>query len=120
MAKPLQDSSWRSITCVCILFPCTRVLLTFLPPRRQLISGIVHVVLTLPTGAGEAYESSTRLLQTLLARVQEDVVALNAERDCMRLPPYPLLHTAWTLRECRAATARSYTSLTWLSPAIQT
>ena len=78
------------------------------------------MVLTLPTGAGEAYESSTRLLQTLLARVQEDVVALNAERGCLRLPPYPLLHTAWTLRECRVATARLYISLTWFSSAIQT
>ena len=87
---------------------------------RQLISGIVHVVLTLPTGAGEAYESSTRLLQTLLARIQEDVVALNAERDCMRLPPYPLLHTAWTLRECRATTAGSYISLTRFSSGTQT
>lgn len=88
------------------------------PP--QLISGIVHVVLTLPTGAGDAYESSTRLLQTLLARVQEDVIALNADRDCMRLPPYPLLHTAWTLRERRGGTARPYISLTWVSSAIQT
>lgn len=78
------------------------------------------MVLTLPTGAGEAYESSTRLLQTLLARVQEDVVALNAERDCMRLPPYPLLHTAWTMRERRAGIAHSYISLTWFSSAIQT
>ncbi|GAA5957538.1 hypothetical protein JCM8115_001354 [Rhodotorula mucilaginosa] len=74
-----------------------KTLTGFIMAEHNLISGIVHVVLTLPTGAGEAYESSTRLLQTLLARVQEDVVALNAERDCMRLPPYPLLHTAWTL-----------------------
>lgn len=78
------------------------------------------MVLTLPTGAGEAYESSTRLLQTLLARVQEDVVALNAERNRMRLPPYPLLHTAWTLRKCHATTDNLHISLTQFSSATQT
>ncbi|GAA5985454.1 hypothetical protein JCM10908_006983 [Rhodotorula pacifica] len=75
-----------------------KTLTGFIEAEHDLTSGIVHIITTLPIGAGESYEASTRLLQHLLARVQEDLVTLNAEREGMQLPAYPLLHTAWNLQ----------------------
>ncbi|BGP58265.1 hypothetical protein JCM8202v2_005926 [Rhodotorula sphaerocarpa] len=59
--------------------------------------GILHVALTIPTGAGEAYDATTRLMQTLLAKIAADVVVSNSERARAGLPPQPLLHTVWTM-----------------------
>lgn len=68
--------------------------------RVQIEKGILHVGVAVPTGAGEAFEATSRLLQSMIARVAEDAIRLNAQRAQRNLPPYPLLHTAWTLREC--------------------
>jgi len=37
-------------------------------------------------------------MQTLVARVHEDLAATNAHRTAMQLPRYPPLTTAWTMR----------------------
>lgn len=58
---------------------------------------MLHVTITLPTGAGESYDASTRLMQTLVARVHEDVAAINADRALKQLAPYPPCTTAWTM-----------------------
>lgn len=72
----------------------------------QLERGILHVVTTLPTGAGEAYDASTRLLQTLVARVHEDTHALNQQRTSMQLAPYPTVTIAWTMRTSQGFVAK--------------
>ncbi|BGP11446.1 hypothetical protein JCM10049v2_007353 [Rhodotorula toruloides] len=74
-----------------------KVLTGFILAEQELERGILHVVTTLPTGAGEAYDASTRLLQTLVARVHEDTHALNQQRASMQLAPYPAVTVAWTM-----------------------
>lgn len=69
------------------------------PWLKQRDKGILHVALTMPTGAGEAYDATTRLMQTLLAKIAADVVVSNSERARAGLPPQPLLHTVWTMRK---------------------
>ncbi|GAA5823192.1 hypothetical protein JCM3770_004308 [Rhodotorula araucariae] len=74
-----------------------KVLTGFILAELDLNWGFLHVALTLPTGAGESYDASTRLMQTLVARVHEDLAATNAHRATMQLPLYPPLTTAWTM-----------------------
>ncbi|EGU10947.1 putative Microtubule-associated protein [Rhodotorula toruloides ATCC 204091] len=74
-----------------------KVLTGFILAEQELERGILHVVTTLPTGAGEAYDASTRLLQTLVARVHEDTHMLNEQRASMQLAPYPTVTVAWTM-----------------------
>jgi len=59
----------------------------------------------MPTGAGESYDASTRLMQTLVARVHDDLAATNAHRAALQLPLYPPMTTAWTMRAWRAPLA---------------
>ncbi|GEM11040.1 microtubule-associated protein [Rhodotorula toruloides] len=74
-----------------------KVLTGFILAEQELERGILHVVTTLPTGAGEAYDASTRLLQTLVARVHEDTHMLNRRRASIQLAPYPAVTVAWTM-----------------------
>jgi hypothetical protein len=103
----------------------------------QLEDGVLHVVLTVPTGAGssrslpcrkrktvaltlclpahsgEAYDATTRLLQTLIARAHDELQAMNAERALHNLPAYPPLTQAWTMRKSRHVFVASFASLTY-------
>ncbi|GAA6017715.1 hypothetical protein JCM10207_000473 [Rhodosporidiobolus poonsookiae] len=74
-----------------------KILTGFVLAEHDLNAGILHVALTLPTGAGESYDASTRLLQTLVARVHEDLNGTNAHRAHMGLPAYPMVSTAWQM-----------------------
>ncbi|BGP51716.1 hypothetical protein JCM10450v2_007666 [Rhodotorula kratochvilovae] len=74
-----------------------KVLTGFIIAELDLNWGSLHVAITLPTGAGESYDASTRLMQTLVARVHEDLAATNAHRATMQLPLYPSVTTAWTM-----------------------
>ncbi|GAA5863665.1 hypothetical protein JCM8547_003686 [Rhodosporidiobolus lusitaniae] len=74
-----------------------KMLTGFILAEHDLDSGYLHVALTLPTGAGEAYEASTRLLQTLIARVHEDLAATNVHRQQASMPLYPVVTMAWTM-----------------------
>ncbi|GJN94397.1 hypothetical protein Rhopal_007477-T1 [Rhodotorula paludigena] len=74
-----------------------KVLTGFILAELDLEWGMLYVTITLPTGAGESYDASTRLMQTLVARVHEDVAAINADRALKQLAPYPPCTTAWTM-----------------------
>ncbi|GAA5892777.1 hypothetical protein JCM6882_000577 [Rhodosporidiobolus microsporus] len=74
-----------------------KTLTGFVLGELDLDAGILHVAITLPTGAGEAYDASTRLLQTLIARVHDDLAATNMHRAQMGLPAYPPCTMAWTM-----------------------
>ncbi|GAA6039210.1 hypothetical protein JCM8097_000471 [Rhodosporidiobolus ruineniae] len=74
-----------------------KMLTGFILAEHDLLSGTLHIGITLPTGAGEAYEASTRLMQTLIARVHEDLAATNAHRAGMGLQAHPLVTMAWTM-----------------------
>ncbi|GAA5906035.1 uncharacterized protein JCM6883_002530 [Sporobolomyces salmoneus] len=74
-----------------------KLLSGFVIAEHELEDGILHLALTVPTGAGEAYEATTRLLQTLIARAHDELAETNAERARQNLPPYPPLTTAWTM-----------------------
>ncbi|GAA5929634.1 hypothetical protein JCM3775_006504 [Rhodotorula graminis] len=92
-ASPLFDGSKGDVP----LIREGKVLTGFILAELDLNVGNLHVAITLPTGAGESYDASTRLLQTLVARVHEDLAATNAHRTAMQLPRYPPLTTAWTM-----------------------
>ncbi|GAA5845230.1 hypothetical protein JCM9279_004811 [Rhodotorula babjevae] len=92
-ASPLTDSPRGDVP----LIREGKVLTGFILAELDLNVGNLHVALTLPTGAGESYDASTRLMQTLVARVHDDLAATNAHRTAMQLPRYPLLTTAWTM-----------------------
>ncbi|GAA6013706.1 hypothetical protein JCM11491_005065 [Sporobolomyces phaffii] len=80
-----------------ILFREGKTLTGFILAEHDLEDGILHVALTVPTGAGEAYDATTRLLQTLIARAHDDLVAMNADRVVHNMSPYPPLTQAWTM-----------------------
>ncbi|GAA6063693.1 hypothetical protein JCM10212_000272 [Sporobolomyces blumeae] len=69
----------------------------FILAEHDLEFGTLHLALTLPTGAGEAYDATTRLQQTLIGRVFDDLEATNAHRVAQGLQPYPPLSEAWTM-----------------------
>ncbi|GAA5904317.1 hypothetical protein JCM8208_006834 [Rhodotorula glutinis] len=92
-ASPLFDSPKGDVP----LIREGKVLTGFILAELDLNLGNLHVAITLPTGAGESYDASTRLMQTLVARVHEDLAATNAHRTAMQLPRYPPLTTAWTM-----------------------
>ncbi|GAA5820923.1 hypothetical protein JCM11251_001879 [Rhodosporidiobolus azoricus] len=74
-----------------------KTLTGFVLGELELDTGILHVAITLPTGAGEAYDASTRLLQTLVASVHDDLAQTNAHRAQAGLPAYPECTMAWTM-----------------------
>ncbi|GAA5926356.1 uncharacterized protein JCM15063_000254 [Sporobolomyces koalae] len=80
-----------------VLFREGKTLSGFIIAEHDLRDGVLHLALTVPTGAGEAYDATSRLLQTLIARAHNDLAAMNAERISRSLPPYPPLTQAWTM-----------------------
>ncbi|BGP20144.1 hypothetical protein JCM10213_000771 [Rhodosporidiobolus nylandii] len=74
-----------------------KILTGFILAEHDLTLGQLHIALTLPTGAGESYDASTRLLQTLVARVHDDLKSTNAHRSLMGLQPHPELKMMWTM-----------------------
>ncbi|GAA5951511.1 hypothetical protein JCM3765_005957 [Sporobolomyces pararoseus] len=80
-----------------ILFREGKTLSGFIIAEHDLEDGVLHVALTVPTGAGEAYDATSRLLQTLIARAYDDLEAMNAERVAQNIAPYPPLTQAWTM-----------------------
>ncbi|SCV68195.1 BQ2448_316 [Microbotryum intermedium] len=74
-----------------------RTLAGFVLAEQDLLLGSCYITVTMPTGTGEGYDATSRLMHSLFRHIQNDIASINAMRARQSEPLLPLLKHAWTL-----------------------
>ncbi|SCZ89968.1 BZ3500_MvSof-1268-A1-R1_Chr1-3g01696 [Microbotryum saponariae] len=74
-----------------------RTLAGFVLAEQDLLLGSCYITVTVPTGTGEGYDATSRLMHSLFRHIQNDIASINTVRGRQNEPLLPLLKHAWTL-----------------------
>ncbi|SGY17923.1 BQ5605_C015g07929 [Microbotryum silenes-dioicae] len=69
----------------------------FVLAEQDLLLGSCYITVTMPTGTGESYDATSRLMHSLFRHIQNDIASINIVRGRQNEPLLPLLKHAWTL-----------------------